>query len=175
MGDYDKALSFHGKALNIQENVQCNPLECATTYTNLGETYHEMEDHSTALTYFQKGLQIREKKLPKYHPDLAVIYHNLAKLYLTIRQYNELTKHDLSKDKVSTYTQRIRFNTIFPNYHDRFQLRIPSRTTTQIVIPSSTTNNESITIACKDINLSRIHFKEKEECTPSDAQLNTSK
>ncbi|CAF3962578.1 unnamed protein product, partial [Rotaria sordida] len=46
---------------------------------------------------------------------------------------------------------------------------IPSRTTTQIVIPSSTTNNKSIAIAVEDINLSHIYFKEKEECTPSDS------
>jgi tetratricopeptide (TPR) repeat protein len=32
MGDYEKALSFHRTALNIQENVECNPLECATAY-----------------------------------------------------------------------------------------------------------------------------------------------
>ncbi|CAF4249068.1 unnamed protein product, partial [Rotaria sordida] len=82
MGSYEKALAFHQKALNIQENVQCNPLECATTYINLGETYREMKDYSTALTYFEKGLEIREKKLPKNHPDLAVVYHNMAKLYL---------------------------------------------------------------------------------------------
>ncbi|CAF4828898.1 unnamed protein product, partial [Rotaria sp. Silwood1] len=35
MGDYKMALTFHQKALNIQKNVQCNPLEYATTYTNL--------------------------------------------------------------------------------------------------------------------------------------------
>ncbi|CAF4793055.1 unnamed protein product, partial [Rotaria sp. Silwood2] len=70
IGNYEKALSFHRNALNIQENVQCNPLECATTYVNLGETYRKMKDYSTALTYFEKGLKIREEKLPKNHPDL---------------------------------------------------------------------------------------------------------
>ncbi|CAF5140753.1 unnamed protein product, partial [Rotaria magnacalcarata] len=43
MGDYERALAFHQKALNIQENVKCNPLDCATTYMNLGETYREMK------------------------------------------------------------------------------------------------------------------------------------
>ncbi|CAF5124909.1 unnamed protein product, partial [Rotaria sp. Silwood1] len=43
IGDYEKALLFHRKALNIQENVQCNPLDCALTYVNLGETYREMK------------------------------------------------------------------------------------------------------------------------------------
>ncbi|CAF1355184.1 unnamed protein product [Rotaria sordida] len=88
MGNYEKALAFHQKALNIQENVQCNPLECATTYINLGETYREMKGYSTALTYYQKGLEIRQKKLPKSHPNLAVVFHNMAKLYLSTRQYN---------------------------------------------------------------------------------------
>ncbi|CAF2502028.1 unnamed protein product [Rotaria sp. Silwood2] len=93
MGNYETALSFHRKALNIQENVQCNSLECATTYINLGVTYRGMKDFSTALTYFQKGLEIREKKLPKNHPDLAGIYHNLAKLHLSTRQYNMAMKN----------------------------------------------------------------------------------
>ncbi|CAF3487457.1 unnamed protein product [Rotaria sp. Silwood1] len=92
MGDYEKALTFHRNAINIQENVQCNPLDCSATYINLGETYREMKDYSTALTYYQKGLDIREKKLPKNHPDLAVVYHNLAKLYLATEQYT--TRHD---------------------------------------------------------------------------------
>ncbi|CAF4214814.1 unnamed protein product [Rotaria sordida] len=93
MDNYEKALSFHQKALNIQENVQCSPLECATTYINLGETYREMKDYSTALTYFEKGLEIREKKLPKNHLDLAVVYHNMAKLYLTRRKYSMAMKN----------------------------------------------------------------------------------
>ncbi|CAF0799516.1 unnamed protein product [Rotaria sordida] len=93
MGHYDRALSFHQKALNIQENVQYNPMDCTTTYTNLGEKYREMKDHTMTLTYFQKGLEIRERKLPKNHPDLAVIYHNFAKLYLSTRQYNTAMKN----------------------------------------------------------------------------------
>ncbi|CAF4381752.1 unnamed protein product, partial [Rotaria sordida] len=86
MGNYEKALAFHQKALNIQENVQCDPTDCATTYINLGETYREMKDYSTALTYFEKGLEIREKKLSKNHPDLVVVYHNMAKLCLATRK-----------------------------------------------------------------------------------------
>ncbi|CAF1398625.1 unnamed protein product [Rotaria sordida] len=93
MGDYEKALSFHRRALDVQENEQCNPLDCALTYINIGETYREMKDYSTALTYFQKGLQICQDNLPKEHPDLAVVYHNLAKLYLASRQYSIAIKN----------------------------------------------------------------------------------
>ncbi|CAF4303401.1 unnamed protein product [Rotaria sordida] len=52
-----------------------------------------MKDYSTALTYYQKGLKIREKKLPKNHPDSAVVYHNMAKLYLATRKYNMAMKN----------------------------------------------------------------------------------
>ncbi|CAF4341944.1 unnamed protein product, partial [Rotaria sordida] len=48
--------------------------------------FDEMKDYSTTLTYFQKGLEIRQKKLPKNHPDLAIIFHNMAKLYLATQQ-----------------------------------------------------------------------------------------
>ncbi|CAF2959914.1 unnamed protein product [Rotaria sp. Silwood2] len=86
--DYEKTFSLHRKALNIQENIQCNSLHCATAYTSLGETYREMKDYSIVLTCFEKGLEIREEKLPENSLDLAVIYHNLSKLYLASQEYS---------------------------------------------------------------------------------------
>ena len=61
MDDYEEALLFHHKELNIQGNVECDPLDCATIYINLGETYYAMIDYTTALAYYQKGMEIREK------------------------------------------------------------------------------------------------------------------
>jgi tetratricopeptide (TPR) repeat protein len=52
-----------------------------------------MKDYTMALTYHQKGIEIREKKLPKNHCDLAVVYHNLAKLYLATREYSTAMKN----------------------------------------------------------------------------------
>jgi len=52
-----------------------------------------MKDYTLALTYYEKGMEIREKKLPKNHPDLAVVYHNLAKLYLATRKYSTAMKN----------------------------------------------------------------------------------
>ena len=102
-----KALAFHQRALNIQENVKCNPPDCAITYLNLGETYREIKDYSTALTYFQKGLKIRLEKLSKNHPDLAVVYHNMSKLYFSTRQYSMAMKYvqqavDIGQEKLSS-------------------------------------------------------------------------
>ncbi|CAF3823089.1 unnamed protein product [Rotaria sp. Silwood1] len=91
--DYETALSYHQKALNIQEIVPCSPLECATVYTNMGDTYREMKDYATALTFFQKALEIHETRLPKDHPDLALISHSLAKLYLATGERSKATEH----------------------------------------------------------------------------------
>jgi hypothetical protein len=102
---------------------------------------------------------------------------------------DELAKKDSSKDKALTHTQRIRFETIFPNYHERFRPRVAAGTTTQTVIPPSTTNNETTTIggSSGDNNLPRMylsyfhntikfifHIIGKEERTPSDSQSNAS-
>ncbi|CAF3283328.1 unnamed protein product [Rotaria socialis] len=128
MGDYEKTLSFHRKALNFQENVQCNPLGRAITYANLGETYREMKDYSMALTYFQNSLDIREKKLPENHPDLAVVYHNLSKLDLSIRQYNLAMKNvqqaiNIGQLKLpSTHPSLIEYRETFEKIHKKMQL-----------------------------------------------------
>jgi hypothetical protein len=71
---------------------------------------------------------------------------------------DELAKKDSSKDKVLTNTQRFRFETIFPNYHERFRPRVPAGTTAQTAIPPSTTNNEPTTIGGSgDNNLPRMY------------------
>jgi hypothetical protein len=102
---------------------------------------------------------------------------------------DELAKKDSSKDKALTHTQRLRFETIFPNYHERFRPRVAAGTTTQTVIPPSTTNNETAAIGSSgDNNLPRMYFLlfsntikfiffyliGKEERTPSDSQSNAS-
>ncbi|CAF4953858.1 unnamed protein product, partial [Rotaria sp. Silwood1] len=55
MGDYKMALTFHQKALNIQKNVQCNPLEYATTMT---------------MKNVQRAIEIARDKLSSNHPHL---------------------------------------------------------------------------------------------------------
>ena len=72
---------------------------------------------------------------------------------------DELAKKDSSKEKVLTHTQRVRFDTIFPNYHERFRPRVPAGTTAQAAIPPSTTNNETTTAtAAGENNLPRMSF-----------------
>ncbi|CAF3506176.1 unnamed protein product [Rotaria sp. Silwood1] len=43
-----------------------------------------MENFSTALSYFQRALQIRQKSLPSNHPYLAITYNNIGGVYRSI-------------------------------------------------------------------------------------------
>ncbi|CAF4862185.1 unnamed protein product, partial [Rotaria socialis] len=74
---------------------------------NVGETYREMKDYTTALTYYQKGLKIHEEKLGENHPDLAVIYHNMSKLYFSTQKYSMAMKYvqqavEIGEEKLSS-------------------------------------------------------------------------
>lgn len=106
MGNYLKALEllkkgleiimkYYQKALDIQENVASNPLDCAATYLNLGKTYCEIKDYATTLRYYEKCLKIRQERLLKSHPSLAVVYHGMAKLYLATQQAFHIAQETL--------------------------------------------------------------------------------
>ena len=88
MVGYEKALKWREEVLKIQENVQCNSLDCATTYINFGEIFHEMKDNRAALEYLQCGVKIRQEKLPSRYPDLVTSYYKLSKLYIATRNSN---------------------------------------------------------------------------------------
>lgn len=43
--------------------------------------YSSMGDYLTALSYYQKILDIKEKILPSTHPSLATTYNNIGGVY----------------------------------------------------------------------------------------------
>lgn len=71
---------------------------------------------------------------------------------------DELAKKESSKEKILTHTQRLRFDTIFPNYHEHFRPRVAAGTTAQVALPPSTANNETAAIGGGDNNLPRMFF-----------------
>lgn len=71
---------------------------------------------------------------------------------------DELTKKDPSKEKVLTHTQRMRFDALFHNYHDRFRPRVSAGATVQNALPPTTTNNEAAAMAGGDNNLPSMYF-----------------
>ena len=60
--DYDKAMEYHLKALEIRETMLgMEHPDTATSYNNIGLVYHNQGDYPKALEYYTKALAIREK------------------------------------------------------------------------------------------------------------------
>ncbi|CAF3592599.1 unnamed protein product [Adineta steineri] len=90
MGNLEKALSSHQKALEIQKRIlPSNHRDLAVTYDNIGSVYGKLEKHAIALSFHQKALEINEKVLPSNHPDLAINYNNIALIYKSMENYLE--------------------------------------------------------------------------------------
>ena len=105
IGDYDKALEYYFKALEIREKVldKEHP-DIATSYNNIGSVYDDKGDYDKALEYYFKALEIREKVLGKEHPDIATLYNNIGFVYGTKGDYDKALEYHLKalaiKEKV---------------------------------------------------------------------------
>lgn len=80
LGEYDKAIEFHTKALaNIEDET--TPVEFqsrATSLNNMGLVYQNLNQYKKAIPYFQKGLE-QKRDLILYKPSLyAMLLDNLA-------------------------------------------------------------------------------------------------
>ena len=80
LGEYDKAIEFHNKALkSLDENP--TPIEFqsrATSMNNIGFVYQNLNQYKKAIPYFQKGLEQKED-LVKYKPFVyAMLLDNLG-------------------------------------------------------------------------------------------------
>ena len=81
MGDYDKALEYYGKALEIVESKlgKDHPYT-ATTYNNIAGVHYAKGDYDKALEYYGKALRILLNTI-KNHPNTISCFQNLALCY----------------------------------------------------------------------------------------------
>ncbi|MCL2425126.1 MAG: tetratricopeptide repeat protein [Oscillospiraceae bacterium] len=78
-GDYEKALEWYYKALNIYEKtIGKEHPSTATTYNNIALVYKNQGNYEKALEWFYKALNIYEKTIGKEHPSAAATYNNIA-------------------------------------------------------------------------------------------------
>ena len=93
IGDYDKALEYHLKALEIREKVlgKEHP-DTAISYNNIGTVYYIKGDYDNALKYLFKALEIREKKLGPEHPLTRTTYRNIGNVYMKMGNKQEAQK-----------------------------------------------------------------------------------
>jgi tetratricopeptide (TPR) repeat protein len=99
LADYDPALEYYGKALNIVKKVlgEEHPYT-ASTYNNIALVYDHKGDYDLALEYYGKALDIVKKVLGEEHPDTATTYNNIAGVYDNKGDYDlalEYYKKDL--------------------------------------------------------------------------------
>ena len=115
LGDYNKALAYYKKTLEIKESkLGKDHPDTASTYNNIAGVYYAKGDHDKALEYYEKALEISESKLGKDHPDTATTYNNIAMVYKAKGDYDkafeyygkalEIRESKLGKDHPDTAT-----------------------------------------------------------------------
>ncbi|MDR0736396.1 MAG: tetratricopeptide repeat protein, partial [Zoogloeaceae bacterium] len=89
-GDYNEALEWYRKALDIKEKVlgKDHP-DTATTYNNIALVYKAQGEYGKALEEYRKALDILEKVLGKDHPYTATTYNNIGLVYDAQGEYGK--------------------------------------------------------------------------------------
>lgn len=91
LGEYEKAIEFHNKAIASIDNnlIPAEFQSKATSLNNIGFVYQNLDDYKKANFYFKKGLE--EKNLYSQKPELyAILLDNLAYSRFKLNQNEEL-------------------------------------------------------------------------------------
>ncbi|WP_018618976.1 ATP-binding protein [Spirosoma luteum] len=81
-GEYDKALDYRLKSLQLNEAMGFQGPPKELNFDNVGQSYLNLANYSQALTYLQNGLNI--SKANRNKTILVRSYNNLSQLYLKI-------------------------------------------------------------------------------------------
>jgi tetratricopeptide (TPR) repeat protein len=94
LGDYDKALEYHNKALEIRKSVLGeNHPDTASSYDNIGIVYRNLGDYDKALEYHFKALEIYKDILGEKHRDTAMSYNNIGAVYYNLGDYDKALEY----------------------------------------------------------------------------------
>ncbi len=96
-GDYDKALAFDLKSLNIHIELG-DKLRIALLYDKIGVLYYDKGDYKKALPYLLKSLKIYKEI--KNKQGIGNLYNNIGLLYYYIKDYNKSLTYYLKSLKI---------------------------------------------------------------------------
>ena len=89
-GEYDKALDFLQKSLDIKfKTLGDQHPSLANSICSIGLTWSKKGEFEMALEFHQKGLDIRLNTLGKHHPDVAKSYNRIGNCLKELKFYQE--------------------------------------------------------------------------------------
>jgi tetratricopeptide (TPR) repeat protein len=88
--DYDKALEFHKKCLDIrQKTLGADHPDVASSHNNIGMVLRGQGEYNKALEAYQQCLEIRLKSLGADHTDVASSYNNIGVVWNNKGEYDK--------------------------------------------------------------------------------------
>ncbi|CAF2740570.1 unnamed protein product [Rotaria sp. Silwood2] len=91
LGKFDKAEDLYKVLLNRTSDDS----EKRSIYHQLGWIKDNLGNYVEAISFYEKSLEIDEKTLPLYHPDLAISYDNIGLIYNKMGDYiKALSSHE---------------------------------------------------------------------------------
>ena len=94
LANYDKALEYHSKALEIREKILgLEHSDTGQSYNNMGLVYDILGDYDKALEYYSKALATCEKALGLKHPNAATLYNNIGSTYYSLGDYDKALEY----------------------------------------------------------------------------------
>ena len=90
MGDYDKAIEFHSKGLEIRKQIFDEPHpEIAYSYHNLATDYLKAGDSGKALEFAQKAVSGNLRVFGEQHQLVAESFQTIGLIYLETGEYQK--------------------------------------------------------------------------------------
>ncbi|OMJ69648.1 hypothetical protein SteCoe_32581 [Stentor coeruleus] len=85
---YIQSKCLHKSCSKILNNINSlASLKLAEIQMKIGQMHYDESDYSTAISFFKKCKNLREKYLPTEHLDLASVYNCLGNCYFNIENY----------------------------------------------------------------------------------------
>ncbi|CAF1303185.1 unnamed protein product [Adineta steineri] len=76
----------YSKALEIR---QANLPSLTTSNINIASVYSKMREYSKALSFYEQGLEIDQRRLLSNHLDLVTSYKNVASVHYNMKEYSK--------------------------------------------------------------------------------------
>lgn len=105
MGEYDKAIDYYSKQIDIQEQEGTNLNGLCRSYVNIGLVYEDLDSLITAFDYYLKGIEIAEVQDYKYGQiiskgGLARTYNKLNDFDKSLEIFEEILSLSLETDNM---------------------------------------------------------------------------